>query len=915
MFSDYPPVYMYVLYLIGAIRAGVQAVFGVEWEIVTNPVYRFITFLPAILCDLGIGFVIYKIAKEKKDSEWFALFCSAAWLFNPAIFLISGVWGQVESVYVLMLLVSLVFVRKQKLLPAYILFGIAILTKPQSLFIAPVYLYSAYEFLQEKKFDVKSAIYPAYSIGAGMLAMIIVSLPFGLTATMNQLWSGVRMYDYATVNAFNFWTLAAGNWGALDSQFMGISVSTWGVIIVLTIIICSLYALHINKTRHGGKHFYLIVAALFIVIFAFSVKMHERYLFPGILFLLIYYVENRERKEFILYWSVSAVFFVNCIEVLRWANSGYDWDALAKSSILVVPYVMVFLAVTVIIVLVRNLIATKSYTLSKEEDSLKYPPPMRKLDYAFIGILIAAYSIIAFVNLGDFRSPQTTWVDAGNAIEIDFGRATRVSQFVYFNEARHDVSFELYSSDGQGWEHVRSFTSGDVFAWHFTDLNISARYIKIEPHRGLRLQEAAFLDSSGEVIPIVTTNAENLTDEQHLVPERRYFMNSTYFDEIYHPRTAYEFAHGLYPYETTHPPLGKVIIAGFVKIFGMAPFVWRLPGTLFGIFMIPLIYAFARRLLKSNNYALFAAFIFAFDFMLFSHTRLATIDTFVTFFVIAMYFLMYCYINGIEKNSFGRSLGLLTLCGVAMGLAIASKWQGVYGAIGLPILFFPALYKLYFRNKSQAIYTFFACFGIFIAIPLVIYALSYVPFANSVDSGEGLLTIIRNNQESMFSYHSELVAEHSFASHWWSWPLIIMPLWQYQTIISDTMRQGMSSLGSPAVWWLGIFVTGFAIYSLAKKRRNEYDTVFLLIAYAANFLPWVFVTRLTFIYHYFPSVPFVVLLIALFFKQYIKRDYICFVYVAVVLALFIMFYPVISGMPVSTEYIEKLRWLPGWIFA
>ena len=38
------------------------------------------------------------------------------------------------------------------------------------------------------------------------------------------------------------------------------------------------------------------------------------------------------------------------------------------------------------------------------------------------------------------------------------------------------------------------------------------------------------------------------------------FRNSTYFDEIYHARTAYEFLHGLPTYETTHPPLGKVIL-------------------------------------------------------------------------------------------------------------------------------------------------------------------------------------------------------------------------------------------------------------------------------------------------------------------------------------------------------------------
>ncbi|MCL2456478.1 MAG: glycosyltransferase family 39 protein, partial [Defluviitaleaceae bacterium] len=335
------------------------------------------------------------------------------------------------------------------------------------------------------------------------------------------------------------------------------------------------------------------------------------------------------------------------------------------------------------------------------------------------------------------------------------------------------------------------------------------------------MQELVFRDENKKIIPIILDKvslgtAVKLFDEQHLAPEIRTFMNSTYFDEIYHPRTGYEFAHGLPVYETTHPPLGKVFMAASIKIFGMTPFAWRLPGVLFGIFMIPLLYAFARKILKSNNFALFAAFVFTFDFMLFSHTRLATIDTFVTFFVIAMYFFMYCYT---KKNS----LLTLTLCGAAMGLAIASKWQGVYGAVGLPILFFPELYKIYLRDKKYAMKTFFSCFAIFIALPIAIYILSYVPFLNATD-GSNIFSIWAN-QKHMLDYHSRLVSEHSFASPWWSWPLMITPLWQYQMILPSGLRQGMSSLGNPAVWWFGIFVTAFMIFSLAKKRRHESDTI------------------------------------------------------------------------------------------
>ena len=51
--------------------------------------------------------------------------------------------------------------------------------------------------------------------------------------------------------------------------------------------------------------------------------------------------------------------------------------------------------------------------------------------------------------------------------------------------------------------------------------------------------------------------------------------------------------HKLYCYENTHPPLGKVIMAVGVLIFGMCPFGWRFLGTLFGVLMVPIIYNFS----------------------------------------------------------------------------------------------------------------------------------------------------------------------------------------------------------------------------------------------------------------------------------------------------------------------------------
>ena len=571
--------------------------------------------------------------------------------------------------------------------------------------------------------------------------------------------------------------------------------------------------------------------------------------------------------------------------------------------------------------------------------SKNYPPVMTQKDWVYLLVLIAVYSFVAFVNLGNIRSPQTAWIPSESPSDTAVLRlddTVRVTQFQYMNGARHDSSFALWAVLDSGEQMLVYQSQGaDVFAWHSVSIDVFTNEFIIVDTTGtrsqLRLQEVAFRGADGKLLfvtardPFRDGTSWKLVDEQHLVPESRSFMNSTYFDEIYHARTGYEFLHGLPVYETTHPPLGKVFIAASTALFGMTPFAWRLPGVLFGILMIPLLYAFAREIFKSNHWGLFAAFIFTFDFMHFSQTRLATIDTYVVFFVMAMYFFMYLYVQGINSGryTFKQSLAILTLCGAATGLAIASKWQGAYGALGLPVLFFPAWFKLYKSDKRQGWITFAACFGIFIMLPLAIYLLSYIPFVNAQTGTENLspagwLQIIWDNQVLMLTYHSYYVlgtTDHPFASEWWSWPLMLRPLFLYLNVVSGTIRQGMSSFGNPAVWWLGIPAALFAIYKLIISRFRNAILIFLLVAYAAQFIPWIFVDRLTFIYHYFPSVPFVVLIITWMFKEHIKRPKIAMAYAYVVLMLFILFYPVLSGMPMNADFVRTyLRWLPGWVF-
>ena len=168
----------------------------------------------------------------------------------------------------------------------------------------------------------------------------------------------------------------------------------------------------------------------------------------------------------------------------------------------------------------------------------------------------------------------------------------------------------------------------------------------------------------------------------------------------------------------------------------------------------------------------------------------------------------------------------------------------------------------------------------------------------------------------MLTYHGETVvnSEHFFSSKWYEWIIDYRPIWYY-TGTNGTLTENISAFGNPLVWISGLLAFFYCVYD-AVCYRNK-NAIFLVVSYLAQLLPWVFVERTTFIYHYFPCVPFLILMIAHFihrmYQKYkgTKAFYIGFT-IATVL-LFIMFYPAISGFPVDGDYVKNfLIWAPSW---
>ncbi len=128
------------------------------------------------------------------------------------------------------------------------------------------------------------------------------------------------------------------------------------------------------------------------------------------------------------------------------------------------------------------------------------------------------------------------------------------------------------------------------------------------------------------------------------------------FDEVYFARAGEEYLQNLRIYESTHPPLSKLLITASMMLFGGMPhghglggwtglnaivghlnngdnpYGWRFLDVVFGALVVVLLYAFAKRVTGSTAFASVAALLLSFDGMHFVQSRIATPEGFVVFF-------------------------------------------------------------------------------------------------------------------------------------------------------------------------------------------------------------------------------------------------------------------------------------------
>lgn len=550
-----------------------------------------------------------------------------------------------------------------------------------------------------------------------------------------------------------------------------------------------------------------------------------------------------------------------------------------------------------------------------------------------IAVLTAVYAVAAFTGLGSARDPQHfCTLEAGESATLALDGVHSINTVWYYTGLYTGEYTLAYSDDGITYTAAGTMPQGyaDLFKWLQPQpadaAPATAAYVRVTAGTRLELGELALLDAQGERIAVreVTgpASAAALCDEADTVPASSMYFNSSYFDEIYHARTAYEHLRGVYPYEVSHPPLGKEILSLGIAIFGMTPFGWRCMGALFGVAMLPLMWDLLRRMFRDDRVALCGTALLACDFMHLTQTRIATIDSFATLFILLMYLFLYRYFTE------GR-LRHLAACGVAFGVGAATKWTCLYAGAGLGVLW--ALHWVFQgvqahrdgdgrRYVRRLVSNIGFCLVFFVLMPGMIYYASYYPYGAARGlHGAGMYftreyaAIVLENQRFMFTYHAGLVATHPYSSRWWQWLLDLRPILYYLSYGDGTVST-IGAFVNPLLCWGGLLALPVLAY---RAVRHDRTALFLLVGYLAQVLPWVFISRLTFEYHYFAATLFLVLALGYVFDRLRQRGYfgIVYAFTAASGALFALFYPVLTGVTVSRSYAwNVLKWLPDWPF-
>lgn len=427
--------------------------------------------------------------------------------------------------------------------------------------------------------------------------------------------------------------------------------------------------------------------------------------------------------------------------------------------------------------------------------------------------------------------------------------------------------------------------------------------------------------------------------------------NQVVFDEVHFGKFVSAYFTGNYFFDI-HPPLGKLLIALPAYFWDFQPgfdfksigevytdsshIALRLIPNLFGALLPVCLFFLVRSLRGSTMAAFFAGITVVFENAILVQSHFILVDSMLFFFGFFALALFFFYRN------YSRNPIHLFGAGIFFALSFSVKWTGMSF---LTLACIVSLWDLKQRlgEKTLLIKRLALLAVALFLVPLFVYMSVFaVHFSLLPKSGKGdgfmsksfLKTLsgssVQGNNsikplnfggkfielnKRMYSSNASLSAKHSYSSEFYSWPVMLRPIYYWSKQTSPGVRARIYLLGNPFIWWIacGAVMVGLVFWKTSPSETKW----FLYLGWYLNFFPFFYIKRVMFLYHYFPSLIFSIVIMSLFFfdgaevlKRYRK---ILFIALMILFAIgYVFFSPLTYGLPLSSEQYDLRVWMKGW---
>ncbi|MDC0887347.1 glycosyltransferase family 39 protein [Altererythrobacter sp.] len=390
--------------------------------------------------------------------------------------------------------------------------------------------------------------------------------------------------------------------------------------------------------------------------------------------------------------------------------------------------------------------------------------------------------------------------------------------------------------------------------------------------------------------------------------------SAPFFDEIHYLPAARALADGSGWLNAEHPPLGKILMALAMAVFGDTPVGWRTMSALAGAVSL---FALSRALWfagRSQFASLAYAVLLATGFFLFVHARIAMLDGIMVAFVsIALW---QCA-RAMRAPELGRKK--LIVAGLALGAAMATKWNA------LPIAMVPGLAFLAMRIGAGRRRVLMSARGapvpgislleaaLWLGLtPLLVYFASFAPMLWIQDhgfEGQGAFAI----QSMMLELQQSVKAPHNYQSSWDQWIINWRAIWYlYEPI--DGAQRGVLLVGNPLTMLLGLPALVWCVWLAARRQRP--DALAAAVLYAVSIGFWIIAAKpVQFYYHYFLPCCFLLAALAIALDSLKTAGWPKLAWGVLIasMAIFAWFYPILSAMPLDgPASFADWMWLDSW---